>query len=198
MAKRLILRLLGLLRPNGAQAQQSAAQTQQSHLELYFAASKGNKTALNQLRVRAEQGNVDAQFDLGFMYQNGDGVPKDSAQAVRWYRKGAQQGLADAQYNLGVTYYTGNGVPKDSAQAVQWYRRAAEQGYAKAQYNLGLLYRNGDGVPKELVTAYMWFSLVAVQGIESARTKRDSIERLMTANQIAEAQRLIREWKPKR
>src|SRR5438445_688560 len=161
MAKRLILRLLGLLRPNGAQAQQSAAQTQQSHLELYFAASKGNKTALNQLRVRAEQGNVDAQFDLGFMYQNGDGVPKDSAQAV------------------------------------QWYRRAAEQGYAKAQYNLGLLYRNGDGVPKELVTAYMWFSLVAGQGIEPAKTNRDSIEKLMTANEIAEAQRLSREWKPK-
>jgi len=95
-------------------------------------------------------------------------------------------------------YYSGEGVPQDSAQAVQWYRKAAEQGYAKAQYHLGLLYRNGDGVPKELVTAYMWFSLVAVQGIESARTKRDSIERLMTANQIAEAQRLIREWKPKR
>jgi len=98
---------------------------------------------------------------------------------------------------LGVTYYTGKGVPKDSAQAVQWYRRAAEQGYAKAQYNLGLLYRNGDGVPKELVTAYMWFSLVAGQGIEPAKTNRDSIEKLMTANEIAEAQRLSREWKPK-
>src|SRR5439155_642019 len=197
MAKRLILRLLGLLRPNGAPAQQSAAQTQQRHLELYFAASKGNKTALNQLRVRAEQGNVDAQFDLGFMYQNGDGVPKDSAQAAQWYRKAAEQGLSGAQNSLGVMYANGNGVPKDSAQAAQWYRKAAEQDLSAAQFNLGLLYDNGDGVPKELVTAYMWFSLVAGQGIEPAKTNRDSIEKLMTANEIAEAQRLSREWKPK-
>ena len=113
MAKRLILRLLGLLRPDGAQAQQSAAQTQQSHLELYFAASKGNNNALHQLRVRAEQGNVDAQFDLGFMYENGDGVPKDSAQAAQWYRKAAEQGLSGAQNSLGVMYAIGKGVPKE-------------------------------------------------------------------------------------
>src|SRR3989442_13689308 len=114
MAKNLILWLSGLLGLGGAQ--QSAAHTQRSELELYLAASKGNKTALNQLRVRAEQGNVDAQFDLGFMYQNGDGVPKDSAQAAQWYRKAAEQGMEGAQNNLGLRYRMGNGVRKHSGQ----------------------------------------------------------------------------------
>ena len=75
MAKPLTLWLLGLL--GLAKPQQSVAQTQQSELELYLAASKGNNTAMQQLRVRAEQGNKNAQFDLGFMYENGDGVPQD-------------------------------------------------------------------------------------------------------------------------
>ena len=58
----------------------------------------------------AEQGNAKAQFYLGVMYTNGQGVRQDDAQAVQWYRKAAEQGVAEAQYNLGVAYAEGQGV----------------------------------------------------------------------------------------
>ena len=62
------------------------------------------------------------------MYRNGEGVPQDYAEAVKWYRLAAEQGDADAQYNLGLMYDNGNGVPQDYKEAVKWYRLAAEQG----------------------------------------------------------------------
>jgi TPR repeat protein len=81
-----------------------------------------------------------AKYMLGMMYENGDGVPEDSARAAEWYRKAAEQDNAEAQSNLGVMYLLGEGVPKDAALAVQWFRRSAEQGNAAAQYNVGVMY----------------------------------------------------------
>ena len=82
----------------------------------------------------AEQGNAEAQFNLGVMYNQGDGVPEDHAEAVRWYQMAAEQGYAVAQCILGFMYDQGDGVPEDDAEAVRWYQMAAEQGYAGAQY----------------------------------------------------------------
>ena len=95
-------------------------------------------------------------------------------------------------------YAHGDGVPKDAVQAVSWYRKAAEQGNASAQANLGLMYYRGEGVPKDYVTAYMWRNLAAAQGEEIAKKARDALEKDMTPAQIAEAQKLSREWKPKK
>ena len=97
-------------------------------------------TALQEWRPLAEQGDADAQYFLGVMYKNGQGVPQDYAESVKWYRLAAEQGDADAQYNLGVTYKNGEGVPQDYAEAIKWYRLAADQGDADAQYNLGVMY----------------------------------------------------------
>ena len=80
----------------------------------------------------AEQGDAEAQFNLGKMYDKGQGVRQDDVQAVQWYRRAAEQGYAKAQYNLGVMYANGEGVRQDYTQAVQWYRKAAEQGLAEA------------------------------------------------------------------
>ena len=79
-------------------------------------------------RLSADQGNASAQNNLGVMYDNGEGVLKDDAEAVRWYRLSADQGNASAQYNLGVSYANGEGVLKDDAEAVRWYRLSADQG----------------------------------------------------------------------
>lgn len=147
------------------------------------------------IRKAAEQGLAEAQCVLGVMYDTGNGVPKDSAEAVKWYRKAAEQGFAKAQCTLGVRYANGEGVPKDSAEAVKWYRKAAEQGYAAAQFNFGVIYCTGEGVPKDDVQAYMWYNL-AGQTLEDARKNRDKLGSSMTSQQIAEAQRLSREWKP--
>ncbi len=121
------------------------------------------------LRVRAEAGDAEAQFSLGSMYANGEGVPQDDAEAVRWFRLAADQGHARAQYNLGVMYANGRGVPEDDAEAVRWWRLAAEQGYARAQYNLGVMYANGRGVPQDDAEAVRWYRLAAEQGEADAQ-----------------------------
>ena len=106
----------------------------------------------------------------------------------------AEQGMAIAQYNLGLMYANGDGVPQDYVLAVSWYRVAAAQGRAKAQSNLGLMYAHGYGVPQDYVLAYMWWNLAAAQGLENAQKNKDLVEKQMTREQIAEAQRLSREW----
>ena len=85
---------------------------------------------------------------------------------------------------------------RDYATALRLIRPLAEQGDASAQYNLGVFYDNGLGVPQDKVSAYMWLNLAAAQGKEGAATFRDLIARRMTSAQIAEAQKLAREWKP--
>ena len=73
------------------------------------------------LRPLAEQGNAEAQYNLGVMYAEGKGVPQDDRAAVQWWRKAAAQGDAEAQYNLGLSYRTGRGVPQDVILAFMWF-----------------------------------------------------------------------------
>ena len=81
----------------------------------------------------AKQGDVDAQLALGFMYDHGEGVSENDAEAVKWYRKAADQGLARGQYNLGVMYYNGDGVPENHVRAYVWLSMAKTQGYESAK-----------------------------------------------------------------
>ena len=106
------------------------------------------------LKADVEQGDADAQYILGYMYDTGEGVPQNHTEAVRWYRMAAEQGLASAQVNLGVMYDTGEGVPENDTEAVRWYRMAAEQGLASAQVNLGYMYDAGESILKDYVQAY--------------------------------------------
>ncbi len=78
-------------------------------------------TALREWRPLAEQGNAGAQLNVGYMYDNGYGVPQDYKQAIKWYRRAAEQGNKRAQYNLGLMYDIGYGVPKNKVQAHMWY-----------------------------------------------------------------------------
>lgn len=85
-----------------------------------------------------------------------------------------------------------------TGEAANWYRKAAEQGDAHAPDLLGWMYANGENVAKDFVTAYMWSNIAAAQGYAGAKERRDLLERQMTPAQIAEAQKLNREWKPKK
>jgi len=99
---------------------------------LIFACSVfGQTPTLDELRQKAEQGDVSAQSVLGAMYVTGQGVPKDEAEAIKWLRKAAEQGEATAQYNLGNMYFDGLGVAKDEVEAARWLRKASEQGLAE-------------------------------------------------------------------
>jgi TPR repeat protein len=152
------------------------------------AAERGDYvTALREWRPLAEQGHAKAQFNLGVMYGDGEGIQQDYGQAAQWYRRAAEQGIAQAQYNLGVMYKKGMGVAQDYSQAAKWYRRAAEQGDADAQIKLGLMYGLGDGVVEDYVTAHMWGNIARANGYDSGKLL-DALEQLMSKGQIARAQ----------
>lgn len=91
-------------------------------------------------------------------------------------------------------YRKGLGVPEDDAKAAIWFRKAAEQDDAGAQYNLGAMYFNGQGILQDDVQAHMWLNLAASQGAADAAKNRDVVADRMTPEQIAEAQKLAREW----
>ena len=147
-------------------------------------------------RKAAEQNHADAQFNLGRLYGRGKGVDQSYEEARMWFRKAAEQGDADAQFRLGFMHGLG-------AEAHTWYRRAADQGHAAAQLLLGLAYADGVGVRKNVVEALMWLNLAASNPASQKEThdeavsNRDDVASEMTPAQIAEAQKLAREWKPK-
>jgi len=138
---------------------------------------KGNfSEAARLFQKAAEQGDVRAQFNLGLMYNGGDGVARDAKQAVYWFQKAAEQGYADAQYYLGLKYFYEQGE-RDTKQALYWYQKAAEQGHAEAQISLGLAYgANGlemypgrGAVWIDAKKAEYWLNKAAEQGEVSAQ-----------------------------
>ena len=149
-----------------------------------------NALDFDETKALADQGDADAQYNLGVMYGKGRGIPQNDAEAVKWYRKAAEQGYAIAQSNLGIRYDTGRGIPENDAEAVKWYRKAAEQGYANAQSNLGAMYYNGEGIPENHVGAYVWWSMAKTQGHKGAKGNLEILKPQMTKQQIAEAQSL--------
>lgn len=155
------------------------------------------ETALRLFRELADHGQANAQYNVGVMYAKGRGAPQNDAEALQWFRRAAAQGYAAAQFNLGAEYARGQGVPQNYTEAAKWYEKAASQGFAAAQFNLGGMYGRGEGVPKDPVQGYMWLDLAAAQGDANAAKTRDSIALHMTAEQIAEAQKLARARKPK-
>jgi len=147
----------------------------------------------------AERGNADAQFQLGVMYESGQGVLRNDAEAIKWYRKAAEQGDAVAQFNLGIMY--AKGVSPNYAEATLWYRLAADHGLAGAQFNLGTMYEEGEGVSRDYVQAHMWLDIAASQlpalGTNQRNSTVDARDRVackMTPQQIVEAQELAFEW----
>jgi uncharacterized protein len=165
-----------LTRAQLAQAQEMARQCQARNFKNciggagpledgYNAAEHGDfVTALRLWRPLAEQGDAEAQYNLGVMYEQGQGVIQDYGEAVKWYRLAAEQGDAGSQNNLGVMYAKGRGVPQNYREAVKWYRLAAEQGYPRAQSNLGSMYRQGQGIKQDFKEALKWYRLAAEQG----------------------------------
>lgn len=119
----------------------------------------------------AEQaGDARAARYLGVMWDTGEGVRQDQANAVRWYRRAAELGDAAAMFNVGVSYDAGRVVPRDAAAAVRWYRRAAARHHGRAEYDLALMLEDGDGVPRDHAAAQRLFAAAAADGIVAARS----------------------------
>jgi TPR repeat protein len=143
--------------------------TLEEALEQIFADLKRRGIAVETVNLAADQVQADAQFNLGGLRTNAEGVPQGDTQMAALLRKTAEQGDAKAQYSLGVLYYEGWDVPQDYAQAAFWYRKAAEQGDDDAQYLLGRLYREGQGVPQDYAQAAFWYRKAAEQGNADAQ-----------------------------
>ncbi len=174
----------------------------------------------------AMQGHAEAQYRLGLLisadaagidpYAEITGEAVEAAKsraknadddATDWFRMAAEQGHSDAQYVLGARYKYRNHAKEDDAKddyamAAKWYRKAAVQGHGLARLSLGVMYATGEGVPQDHLQAYMWFDLAASCD-SNPKTRayvvdmRTAAALKMTPEQISEAQRLAREWRPK-
>jgi len=113
----------------------------------------------------ARHGSAEAQFRLGWLFENGLGIEKNPIDAAEWYAQAAAQGYASAQFNLGMMYTDGRGVRRDDITAANYFRMAARQGHAKAAYNLGIFYQTGRGVGKDPVRARYWFGRAKANGL---------------------------------
>lgn len=153
-----------------------------------------SEAALKEFRPLAAQGDARAQFELGYMYERGKGVPQDYVEAASWFHKSAAQGNASAQFYLGQMYDIGKGVHQSYQEAASWYRKSAEQGEILAQIHLGFLYEFGQGLPSDMVQAHKWYSLAALAGNAMAIQKKKSAEARMSSKEIQDAQALADEW----
>jgi hypothetical protein len=145
----------------------------------------------------AEQGDVHAQLELGLMYYFGsevfEGVPQDYKEAVKWYTKAAEQRWGEeAQVIVGDMYAEGKGVTQNYQEAIRWYRKAAEQGDKEGQSKLGYMYYTGNCVVQDYVEAYKWALLA-----EKDTRLKEMYASKMTPTQIAEAQKLAKEFTEK-
>ena len=126
--------------------------------------AKDDEAAVPLLQAAAGLGDAEAQYGLGLLYYNGDGVEQDYEEAVRYYRLAAEQGYRQAQCNLGFCYFDGTGVEQDYEMARKYYQLAADQGDEVAQYNLGINCYFGTGMEQDYSGAYRYFCLAAEQG----------------------------------
>ena len=119
----------------------------------------------------AQQGDAEAQYLLGYMYDEGSGTKENNAEAVKWYLKAANSGVAGAQYNLALMYENGEGIGKDIKNAIAWYTKSAIQGNAYAQYSLAYAYEAGEGVEKDIVESFKWYKESAIGGLSFSQFK---------------------------
>jgi TPR repeat protein len=123
---------------------------------------------LNRIRPIAQQGNANAQYNMGVLYDDGYGVARDYATAMQWYKKAAAQHYAKAEHNLGMMYADGHGVAKNMDKAAYWFKRAANDGEPASENNLAVMYARGQGVPQNISKAALWAARAARAGNASA------------------------------
>lgn len=153
---------------------------------------KDPATAAQWFKAAADQNHVPAYCWLGELADR----EQNAAEAVVWWRKGAAAGDRSCQFLLGRAYFDGKGgLARDANEAIAWFRRAANLRLPAAQAALGAAYERGTGVPTDYVLAYMWFNLARAQGHAPVRDAMEALEKKMTPDQIAEAQKRSREWR---
>ena len=134
--------------------------------------------------------------NLGCVYFRGFAVPRDYAEAIKWFRRGAERGSLEAANNLAFFYYYGVSGKVDYDQAADWFRAAAYGGLASAQAGLAEQLYFGNSVPFDDVQAYVWARLSIVGGASRAVHIASDLERSLSTPQTAAAEKIIAEWNP--
>ena len=153
--------------------------------------AEANRTkSLQELSEEAALKNIEAQYNLGLKYENGEGVPRNNVEAIKcsrrvvrrgacdWFLIAAKQGPTKAKYNLRVIYNNGESLPQEKTDAVKWLRMVAEHGNAEAQYNLGMMYYQGDYVSQDMTEAAKWLRMAAEHVRANAFTNQRARTRL--------------------
>jgi hypothetical protein len=144
-----------------------------------------------------EQGEADASYGIGRLFEEGFGVTQDDKAAARWYRKAAEQGIAPAQYNLSQMITKGKGGEKrDDAAAFAWCKKAADQGFGPAETQLATMYERGLGVTSDTEQALFWSTLAAKQQEKIAERQRAALVAKLSPEVVARAQKSANDWKP--
>lgn len=148
------------------------------------------------VQARAESGDSDSQYNMGMRYWNGwGGLPQNQTNAFRWFQKSSDNGYPLAQSFLAGCYLNGWGTTNNLREAIRLYSICANRGSAESQIYMGYFYESGSGVIRDYVIAYKWYDLAAQQN-DYARAALDKIEAKMSKEQIADGQRMAREFSP--
>ena len=143
--------------------------------------------AVKDLTQAAQKGQAVAQYRLGTLYERGQGVTADAAQAAHWYELSANQGNRKAMHNLAVTYASGSAGKKNMAEAARWFAKAAGLGLSDSQFNLAVLYERGDGVPQSLLDAFKWYTIAAAQGDTESKSRITALQSQLSDSDKAAA-----------
>ena len=161
-----------------AKGPQGSPVAEKDFIQGHAAFVRGNYSQAMQLWSRAAAaGNTMAMADIGFLYDEGWGVPLDYRNAADWYEKAATAGEARAMYDLGICYQRGRGRKQNYGVAISWYMRAAKEGVASAMYAIGRLYSLGDGVHRNPTIALAWFKKAAAAGNDTAMSELAEVYR---------------------
>jgi localization factor PodJL len=151
---------------------------------------------LSYIRQAANAGLAPAQYRLAKMYENGQGLAPDLAEARRWTERAAAAGNRKAMHFLGILHAEGRGTPTNFPEASEWFQSAAVLGSTDSQYNLAVLYEKGLGVPQSLPDAYAWFSIAGRAGDRGALERSREIGEQLPPEARSEADQAVRNFTP--
>ena len=146
------------------------------------------------LMLMALQGDLNACYQLGYIYENGEGVATNEPEAIRWYTKAATNGSPESQFNLAMMMEQGRGCSVNLRKAFYWYEQAANQGDIEAQFNLGVCFTSGKGCDVDIVKAHMWFTLAARKGDPDSIANRDILFKRLKPEQVQLSKQMVSDW----
>jgi hypothetical protein len=153
--------------------------------------------AMRWYEMAAEQGDADADYGIGRLFEEGFGVVQNDKTAAGWYRKAAEHGVAPAEFNLSLMMLKGKGgVTRDEAAAFALCKKAADKGFGPAEAQLATMYEHGQGVTANTEQALFWSTLAAKQQEKMAERQRAALAAKMTPEAVTRTQQLASDWKP--